>query len=409
LRFTGFDPYPSFDSLPRQVEAASSVCGWESFQGEGRYFLASASGCLDLPEYLLETADVCEKELQAYAPCDKARQLISTAAGSWDFSSSSNLGSMRIHQLSGESDITCSADSCTFSRPRRRDADCHEFYPLSIRRATIRDSSKKLGAAVLTGPECKNALTRDWDRLEQETPSISTFLMNNGLVEALQFDGVLNDGLVVTDNIANLAENLPRNSISVEIWFAVTSFDISFGGLVSLLQESDTCSRGWRLGYEHIEGNLFTLQFTIAVQGNLANDAKFVKSTAQVSFEIGTWMHLVATYNGDNVTIHLDSRLMDSSRACSRPPCGDILYPISADFEQCSAATKFNIGTYHNTATGQVYPFFGSIKSVRIFDRSLQSSEINGLFDIYARELKSSPITPTEYWVKQIAYPDYET
>jgi len=404
LRFTGFAAYPSLNSVPKQVEAAA-VCGLETFQLNGRYFVASASGCLSLPEYILHDSDVCEKELETHAPCDAARQTISSAVGSWNFASSSNTGDMLINDLSGGYSSTCSSGVCSFSRPRRQEqAICQEKYPIFIHSATIRDSSNKLGAAILTGPDCKQGFAEDWDRPEEETPSISMFLMNNGLVEALQFDGALNWGLLVADDLGRLSHNLPRNALSLEIWFAVTNNDVPFGGLVSLLQDADDCNRGWGLGYGRVQGNTYFLEFTIAVAGNDALDDKLLKVSTQTSFELGTWLHVVATYDGEEVRMYLDSFLMASSQACSNSPCGDILYPISTEFLQCSTPTKFNIGTYDNVATGQKYPHFGAIKSVRIFDRPLESIEISNLFDTYAHELKASPITLAEHWVKQTTY-----
>jgi hypothetical protein len=275
-----------------------------------------------------------------------------------------------------------------------------------VRKATIRDSSNKLGAAVLTGPACKNDTAADWDRPEEETPTISTFLMNNGLVEALQIDGILNRGLLITDNLGRLSLSLPRKTISVEAWFAVSNGEIPFGGLVSLLQETEACSRGWGLGVGNVRGNRFFIQFTIAVKDNDDSDEKLVQVRAVTSFELGTWVHVVAIYDGEKASIYIDTYLAATSQACISPPCGDILYPIFTEFMQCTTPTKFNIGTYLDVATKQESPFSGAIKNVRIFDRQLEDSEIRVLFETYASELKSSPIKAFDYWVKQRSHAD---
>ena len=404
LRFAGFTPYPSLNSLPKQVVSASSVCEWKSFEIDGRQLAASASGCVELQEHVLVDADDCEAVLQSFAPCNTAKQIIGTAIGSWDFSSSSNSGNMFVNDFSAGYRCTCTANWCTFSRPRRQDGGCQEMYPMVVRMAAIRDSSNKLGAAVLTGPACKNDTAADWDRPEEETPTISTFLMNNGLVEALQFDGVLNRGLLITDNLGRLSLNLPRNAMSVEVWFAVSSGEIPFGGLVSLLQETEACSRGWGLGVGNVKGNSFFVQLTIALEDNAHLDEKLVIVRAVTSFDLGTWVHVVATYDGERASIFIDTHLMASSQACSSPPCGYILYPTSTELIQCTTPTKFNIGTYLDVTTEQEHPFFGAIKNIRIFDRHLEDTEIGVLFETYASELKSSPITAYEYWVKQTSH-----
>ena len=398
LRFTGFAPYPSLNSLPKQVTAAAAVCHWNSFNVAGRYFASSASGCLDLQEYIENEANTCENELQMSVPCEIIIQTVNTAIGHWDFDFDSTRGLMTVNGFGGDNNITCSSESCAFSRPQRKDVECFESYPVLISRATIRDKSNVFGAAVLTGPVCKMNLTSDWDRTQEESLSMSTFLMNNGLMEALQFDGVLNTGLLVADDLAVVAHKLPRYMMSVEVWFAVTSSHVPFGGLISLLQESDTCSRGWGIGYAHVRGKVSSLQFNIALAGRAHNS--LLKLSASVSFELGTWLHLVATYDGHHAKLYADSVLLASDQACANPPCGQILYPVRDEFKQCSTPTKFHIGTY-SAASGQDHVHFGAIKTVRIFDRPLVHPEIKNLFRIYAQKLKASPIINTEYWVKQ--------
>jgi hypothetical protein len=111
---------------------------------------------------------------------------------------------------------------------------CSEVHDTAIGPSTIRDLTGKLGAAIFRGAGlfCKKDTTaqelKDWDKppytgqgfdpLAPITPggpptgsgesmTAATFIMNNGELEAMQFDGKLNLGLLVAENVNEVAQD----------------------------------------------------------------------------------------------------------------------------------------------------------------------------------------------------------
>jgi hypothetical protein len=94
------------------------------------------------------------------------------AVGYWDFSSTHASGN--------------------FTRRSHRSLSCQEpDQDLVVRDANVADLRGLLGAAVLRGPKCR--LGTDWESSNGNTLGLRNFIMSNGVYEALQFDGALND------------------------------------------------------------------------------------------------------------------------------------------------------------------------------------------------------------------------
>jgi hypothetical protein len=286
-----------------------------------------------------------------------------------------------------------------------------------------------MGSAVLkgAGKQCKKEDRYDWDQPESLSLNAKNFLVNNGEVEAVQFDGKLNPGLTVATSLEDFYDADPtesvlaHNGISVEAWFTIEEIGSppQESGLIgSILTDDGLCNRGFQL--THKAGRTDTqYQFQLALQtvgASSAASSSFasIKHNTGSKIQVGEWHHLVATYGDIDASrrsylhLYLDGELIqESSKACNRDadaiPCGRILYPVAAHKSPgCDGKAHLTIGTVYNpmgTRT-QYFPHVGMIKSARIFQRALSGEEVAHLYAIMAPTLRSFVVPEGEYWVK---------
>lgn len=121
-----------------------------------------------------------------------------------------------------------------YTRSRRTGSGCNEVFDSWVSPSTVLDWSNTLGDAVLMGPPCR-ALT-GWDKPQRDSLGLHSFAVSNGRVEALEFDGKLNTGLVVAadEGIEGLMETkpwvVPMNELSVEMWLTLDGQATSIRG-----------------------------------------------------------------------------------------------------------------------------------------------------------------------------------
>ena len=169
---------------------------------------------------------------------------------------------------------------------------------------------------------------------------------------------------------------LPKRSISVEAWVNVFS-TTRWGGVVGAVRDNLDAETGWVLGYDDTR---FT--FALASTGADDGDGALTYLAADVPLVPRQWHHVVATYDGLEMRLYVDSTLAGVSSAQS----GDILYPTS---------TFFDIGAYHDS--DEHWRLSGQITEVSVYDRALDQYEVAthfGLRSALAGRLVPSP-TPT--------------
>ena len=89
-------------------------------------------------------------------------------------------------------DFSTDHASGNYTRSSHRSLSCQEQNEdLVVRDANIADLRGLLGPAVLRGPKCR--VGTDWQSGSGGMLGLRNFIMSNGLYEALQFDGALND------------------------------------------------------------------------------------------------------------------------------------------------------------------------------------------------------------------------
>ncbi|KAJ1478314.1 hypothetical protein T484DRAFT_1818061 [Baffinella frigidus] len=120
----------------------------------------------------------------------------------------------------------------------------------------------------------------------------------------------------------------------------------------------------------------------------------------------GAWNHLVALYDGTNLTMYHNGVKLLEKPACENPPCGNIIYPAAYHpGGQCIAGrTELRIGSYQNAKVNSNFAHVGSIKSVRILKRSLSPLEVRYLYNLHASQLINATIPTEEYWAKGLGH-----
>ena len=401
LSFNGFDSIQS--DFGGKLISSDAVCGWHVFYWENETFAITASGCQSVDAAVNQKLPDTDSVISG---------LNESTVGWWDFSSQSLLGLQKVNPFRNQISISCDDSGCGVYRQRNRES-CRELFDLNFKPASIRDASGILGSAILPGPVCKGGSLADWDTPPlAQSLSLLTFMVNNGQdVEAVQFDGLLNDGLYITDSIhivnpgqVPVSDLLPTKEISVEVWFAVISDDAQLGGLLAV-QQGGPCALGWSLLYEkisfehtHISSSI--IHFSVMLVGNMGMLSR-VSFEVAPSIDIGAWHHLVASYDGVLLNLFWDGRKVNHSFACSDPPCGNILYssPFANTVPSACLDTPFTIGTFDDVSGGAKFPLIGVIRRARIFKKALSAAEIDALFSLLAHTL-ISPFTSSQNWVQ---------
>ena len=398
----------TLDRVARQVYTPDMPCALEPFENSppggdvgNLQLLAMAGGCQDpaLDHLLLANHTV------TYMPSTTELKVL----GRWIFSSASLYGNHSVspHALSpfgslewadyyapdakptqwqcnfyecqsafeATGNVTCTPGrGCRYTRGSVQTPDCKEpATELSIYPATIGNSASGggLGALVLTGPKCRShATAHDW--LLAPTPgySLINFLVNDGKHEALQFDGLMNSGLFLTNDLETLVSKdpglskLPTHAITIEAWVTVDSHEPMTASIMSAAVSAPGCAKGWFLFYElsgaqgamalkfvfeiSLEANDLTglgimkrIQLLVPLPDELAGccDVMGLFGT-QCNCFAGQWFQVVASY--DTVGLYLQVSFVHdtqdatksivertSMEACTSPPCGAIVYPTS--------------------------------------------------------------------------------
>ena len=306
LRFVPFGDFPHFSGSNKTVSA--TPCGWTRFEIDGDTYALAVSGCDLLADVQLSgSADrsTCQ-ESGSSVSCDAVEKVLESAVGNWDFRQRALRGEQRVSDFSEGQDVQCTSEGCVYTRTKRGAAEyCNEAHSTRVFPATFEDVAGVLGAAVMVGPYCKgSALQTDWDvASDQEGLSAALFLTTNGREEALQFDGVLNDGLVVSDDIGTgkdpMISRLPTQELSLEAWFSPGAAEVPYAGLLAALQDQSGCRRGWFLGYDRraAPSETSTIYFSLSLAAHNGEALETLAFSPPVATAQGAWSHVLVTYD----------------------------------------------------------------------------------------------------------------
>jgi hypothetical protein len=175
------------------------------------------------------------------------------------------------------------------------------------------------------------------DTAPGQQPSLLTYLTNDGVTEALNFDPVLQQGLWVSRDTTELPEHLlPTRQISVEVWFTIeTPFDLlgsklDTAGLVC----ASSGKFGWDLSYSLQKGDSpesnpkVQIEWSMSLNQISDDGSKFSPTYPEQwsntpslieDFKYSKWYHVVATFDGLNGTIFVDGIKRASKQTCECP------------------------------------------------------------------------------------------
>lgn len=153
----------------------------------------------------------------------------------------------------------------------------------------------------------------------------------------------------------------PDSSITVEAWIRATSWALNvYDGTV-------LCKHSWSLGeqgYVLRAGNNGQVDFTVCGKDSLGNSISWVSAVSPSGvMSLNTWYHVAGTYDGDSVRVFING-VQQAATALVHGMIAGTAYPIK-------------IGRISDQAQSQTRYWNGQIDEVRIWDRALDTAEIN--------------------------------
>lgn len=161
----------------------------------------------------------------------------------------------------------------------------------------------------------------------------------------------------------SMIRNLPSNAISVEAWVRVDQ-PTTWGGIVGCIQDDGSTEHGWLLGYRDDK-------FCFALAGG-GNGLTYL--TANNSFQLESWNHVVGTYDGRQMRLYINGSLA----ANSDEEKGPIDY---------AGEEHFTVGAYKDA--NESYPLQGALHEVRIYSAPLEGSIVAKKYANRSREFES--------------------
>ncbi len=153
----------------------------------------------------------------------------------------------------------------------------------------------------------------------------------------------------------------PANAITVEAWIRATSWAATnFDGTI-------LCKHSWSLGeqgYVLRAGNNGQINFSVCGKDSLGATISWVGASSTTgSMSLNTWYHVAGTYDGDSVRVFING-VQQGATALPFGMIQGLAYPI-------------RIGRLSDQTQGQTRYWAGQIDEVRVWDRALDTAEIN--------------------------------
>ena len=206
-------------------------------------------------------------------------------------------------------------------------------------------------------------------------PLGSLDLRQVGSLQAVVLDGTATD-LAITSDLAKA--KLPTKAITAAAWVRVDQA-IQWGGIISAAQDNGEDEKGWLLGFS---GN----KFCFVVTGT-KGDTRLTRVADPKPFQVGTWYHVVGTYDGRVQRLWVNGEMV----AESTKEKGPILAP---------ATGWYHIGAYRDNDEYFRHP--GMLNEIAVWSRALKDKEIRALHDQKAADfpgpvvIGGNPLEPTK-------------
>jgi len=153
----------------------------------------------------------------------------------------------------------------------------------------------------------------------------------------------------------------PDSAITVEAWIRATSWAFNvFDGTI-------LCKHSWSLGeqgYVLRAGNNGQLDFTVCGKDAFGTSISWITASSPSGvMSLNTWYHVAGTYDGDSVRVFING-VQQGAIALPDGMIAGLAYPIA-------------IGRLSDTQQFQTRYWTGQIDEVRIWERALDTAEIN--------------------------------
>jgi hypothetical protein len=161
------------------------------------------------------------------------------------------------------------------------------------------------------------------------------------------------------------ASALPKEEITVEAWVAMDSY-ITWGGIFSAMEDNGAHERGVLLGSRD-------RSFCLAVASEGKQSLTYL--SARKTFKLGTWYHVVGTYDGEVMRLYENGELVAESQEQS----GAILYEDQHTLATCSYKDQ-----------NENYRIVGAVHEVKLYDDALKSGDIERRYKKLAGKLPAA-------------------
>jgi len=158
------------------------------------------------------------------------------------------------------------------------------------------------------------------------------------------------------------ASALPTEEVTIEAWVALDTY-LTWGGIFSALEDNGSHERGILLGSR---GRSFCL--AVASEGG----SSLTYLSSRKPYKIGTWYHLVGTYDGRVMRLYEDGELVAESADQSGP----ILYEEEHTLATCAYKDE-----------NEDYRIVGAVREVKLHDEALGARDIERLYRKLAGKL----------------------
>ena len=188
--------------------------------------------------------------------------------------------------------------------------------------------------------------------------------------ETFLLDGK-SDGFFVGDDLDKLDKYLPKNMMTVAAWVAVDT-PRQWGGILSCVQDNGKEEAGFVLGY-----NERRFYFGLATAGADDGDGHMTYLAGTKDYELGRMYHVVATYDGETMSLYVNGALESTSAEQS----GAVLYPEKAPVV---------IGAYRDK--DENHRHHGRIREVALYDLCAKAKWVAHEFSHASALAKAAPV-----------------
>ena len=210
----------------------------------------------------------------------------------------------------------------------------------------------------------------DINDLTKTTSATLNNATHDGDAKTFLLDGT-DDFIIIND------PNLTNTEASVEVWFKMNDFNISYGGRTYLVDPRGNGGTGGTSMY-------FLFDY---VGGTYNNTVHFVSGCGNAEIQSpnlylarDVWHHAVSTIDANaNTTIYLDGKVIAQGTA----------NPTNLTF-----SNAYRVGTYANTPGGTAYMLNGEIAQYRMYTRKITPDEVLQNYRAHAHKFEHNLGTP---------------